>query len=262
MAVQSRQGHDLNCGTLPTADVAEVRVSSKFFLTKASNEASKLLISVCLFVLWKNEAEKCCCHCCYQSNLTMMMRSAVLMLLLTSAAAFVAPHTHTAASTSSLPMVATWFRQNLEREYTEKQVLLSTPEPQLDTAELVEALQESVVSATTTASDKTASDKAALALLAYKLKLDVAEQERRANQKTEKAARSLLAYRLESQSAAAMESLESSEGVTNSLMSQPLSEAEEQKRAAKYAAIDDIEERAFTILKDLGMIQPSLDFSI
>ena len=43
---------------------------------------------------------------------------------------------------------------------------------------------------------------------------------------------------------------------------QPLSRRKEEKLAAKYASIDCLEERAYTILKDLDMVEPTLDFSI
>ena len=43
---------------------------------------------------------------------------------------------------------------------------------------------------------------------------------------------------------------------------QPLSPREQETLAAKYAAIDCLEEKAFTILKDLGMVEPSLNFDI
>lgn len=45
-------------------------------------------------------------------------------------------------------------------------------------------------------------------------------------------------------------------------IAQPLSRRQEEKLAAKYASIDCLEERAYTILKDLGMVEPTLDFSI
>lgn len=40
------------------------------------------------------------------------------------------------------------------------------------------------------------------------------------------------------------------------------SEKEEKQRAAKYAAIECIEERTFTILQDLGMVDATVDFAI
>lgn len=46
------------------------------------------------------------------------------------------------------------------------------------------------------------------------------------------------------------------------VVSQPLSRRKEERLAQKYASIDSLEERAYTILKDLGMVDPSLDFSI
>ena len=49
---------------------------------------------------------------------------------------------------------------------------------------------------------------------------------------------------------------------TSSGMIPLLSPRENEKRAKKYAAIDCIEERAFTILADLGMVDTTLEFSI
>ncbi|CAB9498171.1 expressed unknown protein [Seminavis robusta] len=113
------------------------------------------------------------------------------------------------------------------------------------------------------------------ALLTYRLQLETAAKTFQAKVKAEQQARSLLSYRLEldktapEEPAGALESLECSEsggGTMNNnsrrMIPQPLSEQEERERAAKYAAIDCMEERTFTMLQDLGMIQPSLDFSI
>ena len=51
-------------------------------------------------------------------------------------------------------------------------------------------------------------------------------------------------------------------GVSQQRIQQPLPPQYEAQLAAKYAAIDDVQERAFVILKDLGVVEPSLDFTI
>lgn len=62
-----------------------------------------------------------------------------------------------------------------------------------------------------------------------------------------------------------LSSLASHEGATaeqRKIIPQPLPPEQAEALALKYQAIESLEERAYTILQDLGMVEPSLDFSI
>ncbi|CAB9522822.1 expressed unknown protein [Seminavis robusta] len=205
----------------------------------------------------------------------------VVAVLETSDAEKVVVATPKAVASTPVTSAAPWFRRNLASQYQYAQqnevVVRASPvvvAPPKQAEAIIKETPEQVIKETAIAKvlddkasipslanrlvagflsqSKTLLQRASNGLLSYRHKFDLRQRARNIQEVAGQKVQALLAFRPQLPPR--------KETVVR--VRRPLSRRQEQKLAAKYAAIECIEERTYIILKDLGMIQPTLDFSI